>query len=103
MASRQRMKNPPAIQYLINKGHNGSGDFIIELPANWRLTFSGVNPANVHDTGWCVRVYEGEKLRAVYPAVLGFRDLSIPMARKLAPGEWQKDGPAEFNEELRIA
>jgi hypothetical protein len=97
-----RQKDPDAkIRYVVNQ-HNG--DFIIEIPASWKVTFGAVNPANSGMGGrsdlHCMRVYEGEKVRAVYCDVKGFRDLSIPMARKVQSetraSTWTSDSDGSF-------
>lgn len=79
------------IQYLISK--NDGSDFIIEVPADWKLTFGRVNPALSDERGYhsanghCVRVWEGERLRAVFGDVTGMRDMTIPLARKVVQTE----------------
>lgn len=91
-ASTRQRKNPEEkIQYLIS---NTKGeDFIIEIPAFWKVTFGRVNPALEGERGFnqtnghCVRVWEGEKLRAVFGNATGLRDLSIPLARKVTRTE----------------
>lgn len=105
----------PTIQYLISetggRGGMGGGSFVIEIPADWRVTFSGVNPSapgSYHD-GYAMRVYEGEKLRAVYAGVRSFRDLSIPLARKVqtetGSAQWTRDdaGNLEEHKQLQVA
>ncbi len=107
MANRQTMKDKPLIQYLIKvQGHQRvdaeNGDIVIEIPANWKLTMSGVNPAHAGEA-YCVRVYEGTALRAVFAGATGFRDLSIPFARKLTNetgAEWRVDGPTRFKGDI---
>jgi len=82
-------------RYLIS---NSRGDFIIEIPSTWRLTFGAVNPGGptpgreLH----CVRVWEGkDKLRAVFADCRGIRDLSIPLVRKVeretGSATWTRD------------
>lgn len=85
-------------------------DFVIQVPASWKLTFSAVNPSTPTSGGrydqHCLRVYEGKegddngKLRAVYCNVHGFRDLSIPMIRKVekqtGSSEWTQDSEGNF-------
>jgi hypothetical protein len=96
-----RQKDPDAtIRYLVNQQ---GGDFVIEVPASWRPTFSAVNPGKGAFSGaelHCMRLWEGEKLRAVYCDVRGFRDLSIPMARKVQSetraASWTQDSSGNF-------
>src|SRR5258708_6777712 len=99
MSNRQR--DPQAtIRYLVREQ---SGEFVIEIPAHWRVTFGAISPggAGRHDLH-CMRVYEGEKVRAVYCDVKGFRDLSIPMARKVQSetrsSEWTQDSTGNFKQ-----
>ena len=85
-------------------------DFVIQIPATWKLTFGAVNPGDGgvgrHGDLHCLRVYEGQagdekgKLRAVYCDVKGFRDLSIPLIRKVekqtGASEWTEDSEGNF-------
>jgi hypothetical protein len=91
------------IRYMVNV--SGAEDFIMELPSNWRLTFGYVNPARSSDgynrgEAHCLRVWEGQKLRAVYGNIIGFRDLSIPLARKVTKetgsAAWTRDSQGNF-------
>lgn len=100
MATRQ--KDPDStIRYLVNQD---KGEFVIEIPAAWKVTFGAVNPSAGNGSGrydlHCLRVYEGEKLRAVYCDVKGFRDLSIAMARKvqseMRESTWTQDSEGNF-------
>lgn len=105
--TRQKRAEVPDVQYLVK---SGEGDFIIEVPATWKLTFGYVNPA-VTERGYggqsahCLRVYEAEKLRAVYANVTSFRDLSIPLARKsnreTGQTTWERDD-SSYEETKRI-
>lgn len=96
-----RQKDPTAkIRYLVQQQ---SADFVIEVPASWKLTFGMVNPGSEMGRSGslhCLRVYEGEKVRAVYCDIKGFRDLSIPMARKVQSetrsSEWRQDSEGNF-------
>lgn len=88
MANRNKNENVK-INYLIS---NADGDFVIEIPATWKVTFAYVNPESAGERGYgrqahCVRVWEGEKLRAVFGNCTGLRDLSIPLARKVVQTE----------------
>lgn len=98
-----RQKDPDAkIRYLVQQQQ---ADFVIEIPASWKVTFGAVNPGSEMGRGalHCMRVYEGEKVRAVYCDVKGFRDLSIPMARKVQSetraSEWRSDSEGNFAHE----
>ena len=94
----------PTVKYLVLQQ---GGEFVIELPADYKLTFGAVNPAgqmsgrDLH----CLRVYDGANtrsahLRAVYCDVRGFRDLSIPLARKVqketGSTNWTMDSEGGF-------
>lgn len=88
MANRNK-RDDVKINYLIS---NSDGDFVIEIPATWKVTFAYVNPESGSRDGYgrqahCVRVWEGEKLRAVFGNCTGLRDLSIPLARKVVQTE----------------
>lgn len=99
------------IKYLVREqGGRGSGSqFVIEIPANWKVTFSSVNPNSQSHVGgaYCLRVYEGEKLRAVYCDIVAFRDLSIPMAREVrketGSSSWENDSDGNFSESRSIS
>lgn len=100
--SRLRQKDPDAkVRYLVQQQ---GGDFIIEIPASWKVTFGAVNPGSgeVGHRGslHCMRVYEGEKVRAVYCDVKGFRDTSIAMARQvkseMRQSRWEQDSEGNF-------
>lgn len=95
-----RQKDPKAmIRYLVQQQ---GGDFVIEIPASWKVTFGAVNPGSDGMRGGlhCMRVYEAEKVRAVYCDVKGFRDLSIAMARKVQSevrnSTWTGDSEGNF-------
>lgn len=97
------------IKYLVQEVGRGGGAFVIEIPADWRVTFSNVNPAQGMGggrDGYCLRVYEGEKLRAVYGSVIGFRDLSIPLARKVqtevGSAQWTRDDAGNLDSRKQI-
>lgn len=95
----------PTIKYLILQQ---GGEFVIELPAEYKLTFGAVNPGGGAVSGrdlHCLRVYDGPNtktshLRAVYCDVRGFRDLSIPLARKVqketGSSSWTMDSEGGF-------
>lgn len=91
------------------------GDFIIEIPPEWKLTFGAVNPGSQMGARdlHCVRVWDGPnaktaRLKAVYCDCRGFRDLSIPLARKVSKetgsASWVKDsmGNFETNEKREV-
>ena len=105
-----RQADPEAkVTLLVQRDRNG--DFTIQIPASWKVTFGAVNPGSNGHSGrdlHCLRIYEGEKLRAVYCDVRGFRDLSIPMAVKVSKetgsASWvhDSDGNFERNESRQI-
>jgi hypothetical protein len=98
--NRQSAAEPETISYLVQRG--GASDFVIQVAANWKLTFGAVNPSgqsmgrDLH----CLRVWEGEKLRAVFCDVRGFRDLSLPLAMKVeretGAATWEQDSNGNF-------
>lgn len=106
--TRQKKDPDKVIRYLVKAAE---GEFIIEIPASWKITFGFVNPAKSGDSygrgeGHCLRVYEGEKLRAVYADVRGFRDLSIPLARKVqketGSTQWTQDSSGNFERSTKV-
>jgi hypothetical protein len=100
MATRQKADPDGTIEYLVIQDR---GEFVIELPVTWKLTFGAVNPgAPPHGRDLhCLRIWEGEKLRAVFCDVRGFRDLSLPLARKVTKetgsAEWTMDSSGNFD------
>jgi hypothetical protein len=84
-------------------------DFVIELPEEFEVTFSTVNPAGQR-ADYALRVYEkiGQKKfqRAVFSNVTGFRDLSIPLMRKVEQqvgnSAWSKDSEGNFSETVEV-
>lgn len=100
---------PRIVQYYVRCR---DGDFILEIPADFKVTFAAVNP-NSQMTGrdlHCMRVYDGPNaqkanLRAVFNNVSGFRDLSIPLARKITKetgsATWSRDDNESLFEERR--
>lgn len=94
------------IKYLVTSAH---GEFVIEIPDTWKVTFGAVNPGaqgmGRHDLH-CLRVWEAkEKLRAVFCDIRGIRDLSIPLARKVevqtGSAEWTRDDLGNFEAQAR--
>jgi hypothetical protein len=109
MANRQAAAEPETISYLVQRG--GQPDVILQISAAWKLTFGAVNPGSQTNGRYdlhCLRVWEGEKLRAVLCDVKGFRDLSIPLARKVesetGSATWTSDSDGNFerNEKREI-
>lgn len=110
MPTRQRKTPDEKVKYLVQRGKGGS-NFVIEIPASWKVTFGYVNPSRSGDAynrgeGHCLRVYEGEKLRAVYGDVVGFRDLSIPMAQEVrketGSSQWTMDSEGNFESNKKV-
>lgn len=106
--TRQKDEPDKTIRYLVKAS---DGEFIIEVPSSWKITFGYVNPGKSSDAytrgeGHCLRVYEGEKLRAVYGNVYGFRDLSIPLARKVqketGSAQWTQDSAGNFEHTTKV-
>lgn len=96
------------IKYLVL---SSDGEFIIEIPSTFRLTFGYVNPAKsaegyARNESHCLRVWEGEKLRAVYGNVRGFRDMAIPLARKVqketGSSAWTMDSEGNFESQKKV-
>jgi len=101
MPNRQNDPDAGKISYLVRCS---DGDFIIEIDPAWKVTFGAINPSakeGYNDRSLhCLRVYEGEKVRAVFCNVKGFRDLSIPFARKVeketGSASWSQDSTGNF-------
>lgn len=96
---RQHKATPEPIKYLVQRER--AADFVIEVPADWKVTFGAVNPGSQnHSHLHCLRVWEGEKLRAVFCDVRGFRDLSLPLAMKIeretGSASWEQDSSGNF-------
>lgn len=98
-----RQKTDATIRYYVQRV--GEPDVVVELSAKWKVTFGYVNPAKSEagfrgGEGHCLRAYEGEKLRLVMGNVLGFRDLSIPLAKKFekesGAATWESDSEGNF-------
>jgi hypothetical protein len=88
------------------------GEFVIELREGQYMTFGAVNPgveaSRRMDGLHCLRVWEGtgnsKILRAVFGDVHGFRDLNIPLARKVnkevGNSEWTMDSAGNFDSRI---
>jgi hypothetical protein len=105
MANRQNAAEPELLTYMVQRA--GQPDIQIQVPASWKLTFGAVNPgAPPHGRDLhCLRVWEGEKLRAVFCDVRGFRDLSIPLARKVevetGTSSWTRDDAGNYETSMK--
>lgn len=106
-----RNKTDQKIKYLVER--HGKPDFVMEIPASWKVTFGYVNPSTSKQdysrgSNHCVRIWEGEKLRAVFSDCRGLRDLTIPYAIKItqteSKAEYSKDslGNFEGNESIKV-
>jgi hypothetical protein len=102
MANRQKETPDELISYYVSTGRGE--DFVLQIKASWKVTFGAVNPgAPPHGRDLhCLRVWEGEKLRAVFCDVRGVRDLSIPLMRKVASetreSTWHQDSEGNFEQ-----
>ena len=69
---------------------------LVTVPADWKVTFGPVFTPNKGGYGGpenCLRFYEAkDKQRAIFTGVLGFRDTSIPVKRKVV----EVKGKSEF-------
>jgi hypothetical protein len=107
MANRQTETPDDVLSYYVSTGRGE--DFVLQIKASWKLTFGAVNPGgqmsgrDMH----CLRIWEGEKMRAVFCDVRGFRDLSLPLARKVSSetgtAEWKQDSNGNFEASERRA
>ena len=70
----------------------------LEVPAKWKITFGALQPGQSQsygrDTnGTVLRIYESDKQqRAVFRDVLSFRDLSMPLKRRVVTTKENKKG-----------
>lgn len=97
------------VKYLVS---DTTGEFVIELPTSYKITFSNVNPASggepgYRDKSYCLRVWERKDvLRAVFCNVVGIRDLSIPLARKITKqtgsASWSHDSVGNFEGSRKV-
>jgi hypothetical protein len=97
--TRQNAAEPEKISYLVQRERQP--DFVLEVAADWKITFGAVNPGSQNPGHLhCLRVWEGEKLRAVFCDVRGFRDLSLPLAMKVeretGSASWEQDSTGNF-------
>lgn len=102
------MSESDTTRYLVT---DARGQFIIEVPSFWQVTFGAVNPGgamggrDLH----CLRVWEGagtsKRLRAVFCDVRGIRDLALPLARKVeresGSATWTADSAGNFDRQTR--
>lgn len=99
---------PDAIKLLVT---DSRGQFVIELPPGYRVTFGAVNPGTGSPGSYerglhCLRVWDGPgksaRLRAVFADVRGIRDLSLPFARKIeketGSAQWSRDDLGNFEQ-----
>jgi hypothetical protein len=103
------MSDTENIKYLVS---DTKGEFVIELPSTWKITFSNVNPASggepgYRDKSYCLRVWEKKDvLRAVFCNVIGIRDMAIPLARKVdvqtGSSSWTKDSIGNFESTSKV-
>jgi hypothetical protein len=105
---KRRQEDGDPIKYLV-KEHGGA--FVLEVPADWKITFGYVNPSNSQqgyrqNQGHCMRVWEGEKLRAVFADVVAFRDMSLPLAREVrketGSSQWTMDSEGNFESSKKV-
>lgn len=83
----------------------------VTIPADYKVTFGPVQPGSrgYGDEGNCLRIYESEtKQRAVFVNVVSFRDLSIPVERRVKrtkekqKREYDADGNLKENSEVAV-
>lgn len=68
--------------YLIE---TNNGSIQIDIPDDWKVTYGPVSPgAKGYGNDLALRIYESEtKQRAIFTGVRSFRDMSIPVRRKV--------------------
>ena len=82
------------------------GELRIRIPATWKVTFGPLSMKG-YSEGNALRIYESDKQqRACFVDVVSFRDLSIPVLRKLTRKERiakeQRDGKGNSSYEERV-
>lgn len=107
-APKNRNRSDQKIRYLV-KTNKGDGNFLIQVAASWKVTFGWVNPSSKgggFNEGHCMRVWEGEKLRAVFDNVVAFRDMSIPLAKEIRKetgnSKWESDSEGSFEKTTKV-
>lgn len=96
------------VEFLV---HDNAGMFKIRIPASWKITFGALQPgqkAYGYDAGNVLRIYESEtKQRAVFTGVRSFRDLSIPVVRRVvakqSKAEAKSDGKGNHEAQEQVA
>lgn len=79
------------------------GAFVIELTDKQHVTFAAVNPGSQgsRQDPYVLRVWTGKKLDACFDTVRSFRDLAIPLARRVTKetgaSTWTKDSAGNFD------
>lgn len=63
-------------------------ELLLTVPSKWKITFGMLQPGERYSEGAVLRIYESDKQqRAVFRNVVSFRDLSMPLKRKLIKEE----------------
>jgi len=83
----------------------------VTIPADFKVTYGRVQPgARGYDEGYCLRIYESDtKQRAVFVNVVSFRDLSIPVQRRVktvknsAKSKRDSKGNAELSDKTTVS
>jgi hypothetical protein len=71
-------------------------EYIITVNEDWKITYGPVTPGKGSYGGYALRIYESDtKQRAIFTDVISFRDMSIPVKRKVkkvaGKSEFQSD------------
>jgi hypothetical protein len=86
----------------------GGGKFIIEIPADWKITFGSFQQGKYGgEGGSALRIYEAEnKQRACFLNVRSFRDMSLPIQRLVTTeqGEvsWVSDSEGNLTQTKKV-
>lgn len=61
---------------------------LITFPASYRVTFGPLNPGRhgERDTSQTLRIYDGTCQRAIFENVVSFRDVGMPLKRRVLNG-----------------
>ena len=71
----------PTTTYLVVRSNE---TLQVTVPSSWKVTYGGFNPGAKYGSEPALRFYEAnDKQRAVFTNVQSFRDMSIPVLRKV--------------------
>jgi hypothetical protein len=84
----------------------GGDEIQIDIPESWKVTYGPVSPGKGgYGNDLALRIYENEtKQRAIFTNVRSFRDLSIPVRRKVVEevgsSDWEETEERSSNSKI---